>query len=108
MYEVVTLGIVLSGLLMIFQSRAAFGLLWATLLLALSFPFIAPLIKGGDSWILLIFAVVIALILLQGVTALIFGRRAADSAVGALIANLLLAPFKILIGIFRTLFFRII
>ena len=108
MYEVVTLGIVLSGLLIMFRSRAAFGLLWATLLLALSFPFIAPLIKGGDSWILLIFAVVIALILLQGVTALIFGRRAADSAVGALIANLLLAPFKILIGIFRTLFFRII
>ena len=106
MYEVVTLGIVLSGLLIMFRSRAAFGLLWATLLLALSFPFIAPLIKGGESWLLLIFAIVIALILLQGVAALIFGRRAADSAVGALIANLLLAPFKIFIGIFRTLFFR--
>lgn len=107
MYEVVTLGIVLSGLLIMFRSRAAFGLLWATLLLALSFPFIAPLIKGGESWLLLIFAVVVALILLQGVAALIFGQRTADSVVASLISNVLLAPFRVFIGFLRAIFFRL-
>jgi glucose-6-phosphate-specific signal transduction histidine kinase len=106
MYEIITLGIVLSGLLMIFRSRVAFNLLWATLLFAILFPFTAPLIKGGESWLLLIFAVVFALLLLQGLAALIFGQRAADSVVASLISNVLLAPFRVLIGFFRTLFFR--
>lgn len=107
MYEVITLGIAFSGLLMIFRSRAAFNLLWATLLFALLFPFIGSLIKGGESWLLLIFAVVIALILLQGITALIFGQRAADSVVASLISNVLLAPFRVFIGFLRAVFFRL-
>jgi hypothetical protein len=109
MYEIITLGIVATGLLMmlgVLKSKAAINILFVIILCGILLPFAASLGKGLDSWLLLVFGVIFALLLLQGFAALIFGRRAADSAVGSLIANLLLAPFRVLIGIFRTLFFR--
>lgn len=109
MSEILTLGVVATGLFLmlgILKSKAAINILLAIILCAMLLPFAASLGKSLDSWLLLVFGVIIGLLLLQGSVALIFGKRVADATVGNLIANLLLAPFKILTGILRALFFR--
>lgn len=109
MSEILTLGIVASGLLLmlgILKSKTVFNILFIIILCAMLLPFAASFGKGMDSWLLLVFCVIFGLLVLQGFTALIFGRRVADTAVGNLIANLLLAPLRLVIGILRGLFFR--
>uniref|UniRef100_A0A7C3WLV0 Uncharacterized protein n=1 Tax=Dictyoglomus turgidum TaxID=513050 RepID=A0A7C3WLV0_9BACT len=108
MNEIIILGIIAFAILLIFRSKAIFNILTVLLIFSLIFPFIVSLIRGSDPWVFTIFIIVICFIMLQGILSLIFGKDVANTAVGNLIANLLLAPFKILIEIFRALFFGFI
>lgn len=109
MAEILTLGIVASGLLLmlgILKAKAAINILFVIILVGMLLPFAASFGKGVDSWILLVGVIIFGLLVLQGLTALFFGRRAADSVVASLIASILLAPFRFVIGFLRSLFFR--
>ena len=109
MPEILTLGIVTTGVLLmlgVLRSKVAISILLVIILCGMLLPFATSLGKGLDSWLLLVVAIIFGLLVLQGFIALIFGRRVADSAVASLIAGILLAPFRLLIGFLRTLFFR--
>lgn len=109
MYEILTLGILITGFLLMIGAmrlRVAFNLLGVIILSAIILPFLSSEIKGLDNWLLLILSVILTLLLFQWMARLIFGRSAADSVVASLISNILIAPFRLLISILRSIFFR--
>jgi hypothetical protein len=109
MESIILLIIILVGLgvmLGFLTPGRAFNLLMLTILGAFLLPFITTFFKDAPQWFTLITIIVGILLLLQFILCLIFGKQTAASAVGNIISELILLPFRLLIEILRGLLFR--
>jgi hypothetical protein len=109
MESIILLMIIIAGLglmLGFLTPGRAFNLLMLTILGTFLLPFITAFFKDAPQWFTLIIIIVGILILLQFILCLLFGKQTAASAVGNIISNLILLPFRLLIEILRELLFR--
>jgi prepilin signal peptidase PulO-like enzyme (type II secretory pathway) len=109
MESIILLMIIIAGLgfmTRFLTPRAAFNLLMLTIFATLLLSFITAYIKNAPQWFTLLIIIVGILLMLQFILGLLFGKHTAASAVGHIISELILLPFRLLIEILRGLLFR--
>jgi hypothetical protein len=109
METLILLGFLIAGLgliLGILQPRTAFNLIMFTIFTTLMLPFISAFVKDAPGWFILILIAVSILLLLQFILSLLFGKSTAASAIGNILSELILLPFRILIELLRGVLFR--
>lgn len=103
-------GVGLALILGLLTGRAVLGILGLLIIIPMLVPFIEALFGAMPPWISVLILVIIGLSLLRGLAGLFIGRRAADTMVGTLAADVvrfivvcLFLPFRLVGMIFRTI-----
>lgn len=103
-------GVAIALILGLLAGRTALSILGLLILIPILTPFVEALFGAMPAWISVVVLVIIGLSILRGIAALFIGRRAADTMVGTLAADVvrlvvicLFLPFRMAGWVVRTI-----